>query len=74
MARPAPDSPLDLYRSEVEQLADTDTPFGDVEDTIHAAELAWDEKAALWLLAWSMLDPRVQREHAETTLALVGAR
>jgi hypothetical protein len=55
MDRPVSDSPLDLYRSEVEHMADTNTPFGEVKDAINAAELAWDEKTALWMLAWSLL-------------------
>jgi hypothetical protein len=74
MARPAPDSPLDLYRSEVEHMTDAHAPFGEVEDAIHAAKLGWDEKTALWLLAWSLLDPPAQRQHAEATLAFLGAR
>ncbi|MEA2157819.1 MAG: hypothetical protein QOD66_199 [Solirubrobacteraceae bacterium] len=74
MARPVPKSMLDLYRSEVEELTDAHAPFGEVEDAIHAAELGWDEKTALWLLAWSRLDPPAQRHHAEATLAFLGAR
>jgi hypothetical protein len=74
MTRPASDSPLDLYRSEVEHMADTHAPFGQVEDVIDAAELAWDEKTALWMLAWSLLGPQAQREQAEAKLAFVGGR
>jgi hypothetical protein len=74
MTRPASDSPLDLYRSEVEHMADIHVPFGKVEDVIDAAELAWDEKTALWMLAWSLLGPQAQREQAEAKLAFVGGR
>jgi hypothetical protein len=74
MTRPASDSPLDLYRSEVEHMADIHVPFGKVEDVIDAAELAWDEKTALWMLAWSLLGPQAQREQAEAKLTFVGGR
>jgi hypothetical protein len=43
--------------------------FGVVEDTINAAALREDQKAALWLLAWSSRDPWVQRHDALATLA-----
>jgi hypothetical protein len=74
MVRPVSDSPLDRFRNRVEHMADSRTPFGEVEDAIHAAELADDEKAALWMLAWSLLGPRAQRQHAEASLALIGDR
>jgi hypothetical protein len=72
--RPASDSPLDLYRSEVGHMSDSNAPFGQVEDAINAAELAWDEKTALWMLAWSLLGPQAQRAQAEAQLAFVGGR
>jgi hypothetical protein len=74
MAHSAYVSPLDLYRLEVAQLADTDTPFGEVEDAINATNLAVDEKAALWMLAWSRLGPQAQQAQAEAKLDLVAAR
>jgi hypothetical protein len=74
MSRPVSHSPIDLYRRKVEQLAETHTSFGEVEDAINASELAWDEKTALWMLAWSLLGPQAQREQAEAKLAFVGAR
>ena len=55
-------------------MADAHAPFGRVEDAINAAELAWDEKTALWMLAWSLLGPQAQREQAEAQLAFVGGR
>jgi hypothetical protein len=74
MTRPASGSPLDLYRSEVEHMPNTHVPFGKVEDAIDGAELGWDEKTALWMLAWSLLGPEAQREQAEAKLAFVGGR
>jgi hypothetical protein len=45
--------------------------FGVVEDTINAAALVEDQKAALWLLAWSSRDSWAQRRDALAALALV---
>lgn len=73
MARPLCDPPFDLYRDEVEQIADAPTPFGELEDAIDATEFAADEKAALWMLAWSLIGPEVQRKETDARLALVGA-
>ena len=59
-------------RDAVTKLIETGKPFGDVEDAINAApELTEDQKAALWLLAFSMRDPREQRRDAWAHLALV---
>ena len=73
MARPVCDPPFALYREEVERMADAPTPFGELEDAIDETELATDEKAALWMLAWSLIGPEIQREETEAKLALVGA-
>lgn len=40
------------------------TPFARVEDAIDAAEFPQYHKAALWLLAWSLRDPAIQRRDA----------
>jgi hypothetical protein len=41
-------------------------PFACVEDTIDSAEgLSMDEKAAVWLYAWSHLPPQRQRKVAQ---------
>jgi hypothetical protein len=45
---------VDLHRREVEGMMYEGVSFDEVEDVIDAAELALDEKAALWLLAWSL--------------------
>ena len=55
-------------------MAEARMSFGEVEDAINATALAWDEKTALWMLAWSMLGPQAQRQVAEARLALVSAR
>jgi hypothetical protein len=71
-----PTSPLsvELYQREVERMAEAKAPFGEVEDKINAAELATDEKAALWMLAWSLLAPATQEAEARVMLALVAGR
>jgi hypothetical protein len=49
-------------------------PFSEIEAVIDAAPLPADQKAALWLLAWSYQDPRQQRRLARETLeAMSGA-
>jgi hypothetical protein len=75
--RPRPARPLHrrvglrLHREEVEELMDHGTPFEHVEDVINATELSEDEKAGLWLLAWSLRDPLLQRQDARFTLAMI---
>jgi hypothetical protein len=55
----------------VEGMMDAREPFGKVEIFINeAAALTQDQKAALWLLAWSSRDGLVQRREA---LEMVGA-
>jgi len=47
-------------------------PFGDVEDAIDdVAELTQDQKAALWLFAFSLRDPAEQQLEARAALASV---
>ena len=63
---------LASYRDAVEDQIKAGDPFGDVEDSIDAvAELNTDEKAALWLFAFSLRDPAVQQLDARTHLASV---
>jgi hypothetical protein len=57
------------YRARVEQLVTCGRPFADIEGVIDAAPLRNDEKAALWLLAWSYQEPEMQRRMACETLA-----
>ncbi len=57
------------YRHHVEQLVASGRPFADIEGLIEAAPLRNDQKAALWLLAWSYQEPEIQRTLARETLA-----
>jgi rhamnogalacturonyl hydrolase YesR len=43
-------------------------------ELIERTNLTADEKAALWLYAWSFVPPRKQRASAEVHLRLVGPR
>jgi hypothetical protein len=58
------------YRDAVAEQIKAGEPFGEVEDSIdRVAELNGDEKAALWLFAFSLRDPAVQRLDARAHLA-----
>jgi hypothetical protein len=60
---------LDYHQDVVEGMMDASEPFGKVETFINeAAALDHDEKAALWLLAWSLRGARAQRKEALDTL------
>jgi hypothetical protein len=61
---------LASYRDAVTEQLKAGAAFGDIEDSIDAAEdLAMDEKAALWLFAFSLRDPSEQQLEARTHLA-----
>jgi hypothetical protein len=61
---------LASYRRAVVELIGAGEAFGDVEDAIDAgADLSMDEKAALWLFAFSLGDPAEQRRYAQAQLA-----
>jgi hypothetical protein len=68
-------APLSLDRGseQVEDMMGQGVPFEHVEDAIDAAKLSQTHKAALWLLAWSLRDPALQRRDARLTLQLVSA-
>jgi hypothetical protein len=55
---------FDRANEEVEGMIDRGTSFARVEDAIDAAEFSQLHKAALWLLAWSLRDPAIQRHDA----------
>jgi hypothetical protein len=59
-------APLSFDRAteQVEGMLHRGEPFARVEDAIDAARLSQLHKAALWLLAWSLRDPAVQRRDA----------
>jgi hypothetical protein len=63
---------LDSYRDAVEELMDAGEGFGDVEEAIDDVRgLTLDQKAALWLFAFSLRDPEVQRLDARAHLAAI---
>ena len=60
------------HRGAVTALIEAGEPFGDIEDAIDdAADLTNDEKAALWLLAFSRCD-RTDQQRTVARLAVVG--
>jgi hypothetical protein len=63
-------SVLASYRDAVTEQLRAGAPFGYVEDSIDAVDdLTMDEKAALWLFAFSLRDPSEQRQEARSHLA-----
>jgi hypothetical protein len=63
---------LASYRDTVAELIRGGEPFGDVEDVIDdVADLSHDQKAALWLFAFSLRDPYEQQLDAQAHLASV---
>jgi len=64
---------LGRHQDVVRGMMDASQPFLEVETFINeAAALAEDEKAALWLLAWSSRDPWTQRREAMAFLSAIG--
>jgi hypothetical protein len=60
------------YRDAVADLITTGEPFGDVENAIdEVADLTSDQKAALWLFAFSLRAPSEQQRDARAHLAFV---
>ena len=58
------------YRDAVSERIKAGEPFGEVESAIDAlADLDLDQKAALWLLAFSLRDPWEQQLDAQAHLA-----
>jgi hypothetical protein len=58
------------YRDEVTELMQAGESFGGVEEAIDGvAELSMDEKAALWLFAFSLRDRDEQQRDARAHLA-----
>ena len=55
---------FDRANEEVEGMIHQGTSFALVEDAINNAEFSQLHKAALWLLAWSLRDPAIQRRDA----------
>lgn len=55
---------FDRANEEVEGMIHRGTAFARVEDAIDASSFSQCHKAALWLLAWSLRDPAIQRRDA----------
>ena len=63
---------LVVHRDAVTELIESGERFGDVEEAIdELAELTLDEKAALWLFAFSLRDRDEQQRAARAHLAAV---
>ncbi len=63
---------LTTYRAEVDYLMNAGEPFGEIEEAINGiADLTDDEKAALWLFAFSLRAPAEQQHDARAHLAAV---
>ena len=61
---------LASYRDAVTELFKAGEPFGDIEVAIdEVADLSMDEKAALWLFAFSLRDQAEQQRDARAHLA-----
>jgi hypothetical protein len=58
---------------QVEGMIQQGAAFGRVEGAIDAAGLSQRHKAALWLLAWSLRDPAIQRSEARLMAAAFAA-
>jgi hypothetical protein len=52
---------MDALANQVERMLSERRPFDEIEDRIDGMSVSDDEKAALWLLAWSGQAQGVQR-------------
>jgi hypothetical protein len=66
-----PHGPLDVYSRKVEDMMYDGLSLDEVEESIDATELASDEKAALWLLAWSVEARESERARERPALRVV---
>ena len=65
--------PLASYRDAVTEQLKAGIPFGYIEDSIDAVkDLTMDEKAALWLFAFSLRQPAGQQSDARAHLYALG--
>ncbi len=64
---------FDRANEEVEGMIHRGTAFTRVEDAIDASSFSQYHKAALWLLAWSLRDPAIQRRDARLMAELSAA-
>lgn len=68
-------APLSLNQADeqVEGMLRAGIPFARVEDVIEDAAFSRDHKAALWLLAWSLREPALQRRDARLMAEIFAA-
>ena len=60
--------------TQVDQMVSDHLPFSEIEDRIEDMRTAEEQKAALWLLAWSSQPLRVRRTTIQEALSFVEAR
>jgi hypothetical protein len=60
--------------TQVDQMISDHLPFGEIEDRIEVMRTPEDQKAALWLLAWSSQPPSVRRTTVQHALSFVETR
>jgi hypothetical protein len=60
---------FDACQDQVEGMMTVGESLGNVEATIEGAKITEDERAALWLLAWSMRNGITDAQDARATLA-----
>lgn len=58
-----------VHRDDIERRMRAGEPFASIESAIESATATDDEKAALWLLAWSEQPRRVRRRLVTDVLA-----
>jgi hypothetical protein len=56
----------------IEHMLESDAPFARIEGAIERSDLTPDEKAALWVVAWSSIDRETSR-HPELERRLAPA-
>jgi hypothetical protein len=65
-------SPFGRYSREVEGMMCAGEPLASVEDAIERAPLSEEQRAALWLVAWSLGERPVWRRSGERELVSPG--
>ncbi len=62
------------HRERVHRMIDRGMTFGQVENVIERFDVPDEQKSALWMLAWSRLDPHGQERIAEDAWTGAGER
>jgi hypothetical protein len=65
MSHPAALAWLASQRKRIAGIVEAGAPFIEVERVIADSALAPDQKTELWTMAWSLLGPERQRQHAQ---------